>query len=110
MIDLNFYVLNHVVKLPVLYFKATNSTYLNQRINADSNTVISFVLGNILEVITNALTIIFLTYVSIKINVKLTLVLIPLIPVYVFLYFAFRKPLYKQGYDLKEKQNKFFQK
>lgn len=43
MIDLNFHVLNHVIKLPVLYFKDIYSTYLNQRINADSNTVISFV-------------------------------------------------------------------
>lgn len=110
MVDLNFYVLNHVIKLPVLYFKNMDSAYLTQRINADSNAVISFVLGNSLTILTNGLTIIFLMYLSIRINRKLTLILIPLIPVYLFLYFIFRKPLYKQGYDLKEKQSKFFSK
>lgn len=110
MVDLNFYVLNHVIKLPILYFKDVNSTYLTQRTNADSNTIISFVLGNMLEILTNALTVIFLMYISIKINLKLTLVLTSLIPLYLFLYFTFRKPLYKQSYSLKEKQNKFFSK
>jgi len=110
MIDLNFYVLNHVVKLPILYFKDIDSTYLTQRLNADSNTVISFVLGNIVNILTSGLTIIFLMYISIKINLKLTLILIPLIPIYLFLYFTFRKPLYKKGYELKEKQSKFFSK
>ncbi|UZQ82980.1 ABC transporter transmembrane domain-containing protein [Thermoanaerobacter sp. RKWS2] len=110
MTDLNFYVLDHVTKLPILYFKGVDSAYLNQRINSDSNTVVSFVLANMLDILTNALTIIFLAYISMRINAKLTLELMALIPLYIFLYFVFRKPLYIRGYELKEKQNEFFQK
>ncbi len=63
MVNLNFDILNHVIKLPVLYLKDTDNVYLTQRINADSNTVISFVLRNFLEILTNALSIIFLIYI-----------------------------------------------
>ncbi|TCO59159.1 ABC transporter ATP-binding protein [Caldanaerobacter subterraneus] len=110
MTDLNFYVLDHVTKLPILYFKGVDSAYLNQRINFDSNTVVSFVLANMLDILTNALTIIFLAYISMRINAKLTLELMALIPLYILLYFVFRKPLYIRGYELKEKQNEFFSK
>ncbi|MDI3519924.1 MAG: ATP-binding cassette, subfamily bacterial [Caldanaerobacter sp.] len=48
MTDLNFYVLDHVTKLPILYFKGVDSAYLNQRINSDSNTVVSFVLAKVI--------------------------------------------------------------
>lgn len=81
-IDLNLSVLNHVSKLPILYFKDIDTTYLNQRINSDSNTLVSFILNNILNIIIKALTLIFLFYVSFKINRKITIILMPLIPLY----------------------------
>jgi ABC-type multidrug transport system fused ATPase/permease subunit len=81
-IDLNLSVLNHVSKLPILYFKDIDTTYLNQRINSDSNTLVSFILNNILNIIIKALTLIFLFYVSFKINRKITIISMPLIPLY----------------------------
>lgn len=67
-------------------------------------------MGNCLNIIINFLTIIFVFYISIKINLKLTIILASLVPFYLILYLLFQKPLYKSSYDLKEKQNKFFSK
>lgn len=109
-IELNFKALEHISKMPILYFKNLDSAYLNQRINSDSNTLISFVLSNFLDILIRALTLIIVFYISFKINRKLTMILIPLIPLYLAIYFIFKKPLFKSGYELKEKQNKFFSK
>ena len=109
-IELNFKALEHISKMPILYFKNLDSTYLNQRINSDSNTLISFVLSNFLDILIRASTLIIVFYISFKINRKLTMILIPLIPLYLAIYFIFKKPLFKSGYELKEKQNKFFSK
>jgi ABC-type bacteriocin/lantibiotic exporter with double-glycine peptidase domain len=108
--ELNFKALEHISKMPILYFKNLDSAYLNQRINSDSNTLISFVLSNFLDILINALTLIIVFYISFKINRKLTMILIPLIPLYLAIYFVFKKPLFKSGYELKENQNKFFSK
>ncbi|WP_350343075.1 ABC transporter ATP-binding protein [Proteinivorax tanatarense] len=110
MIDLNFDVLNHLLKMPIRYFENKNSGYLNHRINNDSSVVVNFLLDNLLNIVSNALTIIILFYISFTINVKMTLILIPVFPLYLFLYYIFRKPLYRRNYDLKEKQNIFFSK
>ena len=96
--------------MPILYFKNLDSTYLNQRINSDSNTLISFILSNFLDILIRALTLIIVFCISFKIDRKLTMILIPLIPLYLAIYFIFKKPLFKSGYELKEKQNKFFSK
>ncbi|WP_077369140.1 ABC transporter transmembrane domain-containing protein [Anaerosalibacter sp. Marseille-P3206] len=108
--ELNFKALEHISKMPILYFKNLDSAYLNQRINSDSNTLISFVLSNFLDILINALTLIIVFYISFKINRKLTMILILLIPLYLAIYFVFKKPLFKSGYELKENQNKFFSK
>jgi len=108
--ELNFKALEHISKMPILYFKNLDSAYLNQRINSDSNTLISFVLSNFLDILINALTLIIVFYISFKINRKLTMILIPLIPLYLAIYFVFKKTLFKSGYELKENQNKFFSK
>ncbi|MGV8147338.1 MAG: ABC transporter transmembrane domain-containing protein, partial [Alkaliphilus sp.] len=43
-------------------------------------------------------------------NSEITLILLPLIPLYMMLYFVFRKPLYEKNYHFKEEQNMFFSK
>lgn len=77
-IELNFNVLEHIMKMPILHFKNIDSAYLNQRVNSDSNTLVSFVVGNFLSIITKFLTLIFVSWISFNINYKLTLMLIPL--------------------------------
>ncbi|MGV8147121.1 MAG: ABC transporter transmembrane domain-containing protein, partial [Alkaliphilus sp.] len=105
MMDLNFYLLNHLVRMPSRYFENKDSGYLNHRINNDSSVVISFVLYHIFGIIINALTIIVLLYICLNFNSEITLILLPLIPLYMMLYFVFRKPLYEKNYHFKEEQN-----
>lgn len=47
MIDLNFDILKHLVKMPIRYFENKDSGYLNHRINNDSSVVINFLLNSI---------------------------------------------------------------
>ena len=44
---LNASLLKHVKKLPLSYFKNMDIVYLNQRINADTNVVINFIITDI---------------------------------------------------------------
>lgn len=108
--ELNYEVLRHVKKLPMTFFKNTDTVYLNQRINNDSNVVIGFsvsILINALIMLISFISIFMLMY---NLNIKITIIVLLSIPVYIFLYLVFKKPLYKSNYDYKEEQSKFFQK
>ncbi|MBU5437455.1 ABC transporter ATP-binding protein/permease [Tissierella sp. MSJ-40] len=108
MFDLNAHILDHVKKMPILYFNDKDSTYLNQRINSDCNTITSFVINSFPNIIINSLTLIVIFCVFSKINIYLTLLLLILIPVYLFIYKLFERPLYDYGYEYKESQSSFF--
>ncbi|WP_346938786.1 ABC transporter ATP-binding protein [uncultured Clostridium sp.] len=108
--ELNYEVLRHIKKLPMTFFKNTDTVYLNQRINNDSNAVIGFsvsILINSLIMIVSFISIFLLMY---NLNIKITIIVLLSIPIYIFLYMIFKKPLYKSNYDYKEEQSKFFSK
>lgn len=106
--ELNYDILEHVKRLPLMFFNNTNTSYLNQRINADANTVVIFVANNSTSFVTNCLSIVFSLAILTYTNLKLTFILITLIPIYIVLYVKFRKPLFDKGYKLKEEQSRFF--
>lgn len=108
--DLNYYILDHVKYLPLEYFGKVNTTYLNQRINGDSNSIVSFIVSNYVNIFVNSLTFIYIVCFVLKVDFKIGISLFILIPIYIIIYFMFKKPLYKIGYNLKEIQNKFFSK
>lgn len=108
--DLNYEVLKHVKKLPMEFLKNTDTVYLNQRINGDSNVVVNFsvsIIINILIMIISFFSILILLY---NLNIKITFIILLSIPVYVFMYILFKKPLYKSNYRYKEEQSRFFSK
>lgn len=108
--DLNFEIIEHIKKLPMLYFKNTNSTYLNQRINSDAASVTDFVIDNITNIFIQASTFLISLSILFTINKTITIILLFLIPIYLVIYIVFKRPLYKYSYDMKEKQNNFFAK
>lgn len=108
--DLNYFVLEHVKRLPLDYFRKVNTTYLNQRINTDSNAIISFVIDNYINILIKCITFIYIEVYIFYIDYRIGIVLSILLPFEVILYFVFKNPLYKLGYTLKEEQNKFFSK
>ncbi len=107
-LDFNISVLSHVKKLPILFFKNLDATYLNQRINSDSNTLIAYVLNTIVNLFIKIIIAFVILIILLNVTPKLTVVLCVLLPIYSLVYMLLKKPLYKTGYAYNENQNHFF--
>ncbi|PJI09183.1 MULTISPECIES: ABC transporter ATP-binding protein [Clostridium] len=105
---MSYYILDHIKKLPIFFFYNQNAAYLNQRVNTDTTAVSQFVLDEIKNLIVNILSLIISSIILMRINLKIASVLIILIPIYLALYFFFKKRLYKLSYKYKECQNLYF--
>ncbi len=108
--DLNKYVIDHLQNISISYFTNTDTVYLNQRVNNDSNSIIIFCIGVIISIIVNLITFIFTSILLIKINYRIAIIMFTLITLYVFMYSIFKKPLYKKSFEVKEAQSGFFSK
>lgn len=108
--DLNFDLIERVERFPLKILQSQDTTYLNQRISMDCNNVVSFFLNNLIDLLTNTLTIIMIVYVIIRINIRVGILLSATIPLYILAYVFLKKPLYDIGYKVKEKQNTYFAK
>lgn len=106
--EFNYDVLEYVKKVEIEYFHNVNTTYLNQRINMDCSSIISFVFDNILNIFMNVLTVIFITILIIKLNYKISIFLILLIPINIIIYLMFKNKIYSTSYEMNEFQNKYF--
>ncbi len=107
---MNISVIEHLKRLPLLYFNEVDIAYMNQRINSDTSYITSFVIENFINLPVKAITIVFLTIYIMMLNLRLGSSLIILIPMYILVYYIFRKKLYKTEYAYRESQNKFFSK
>lgn len=105
---ITYKVLNHIKLLPINFFYNKNSAYLNQRINMDSSNIADFTVNNIRELLVNIISFILSIYILMTINLKITSILIILIPGYLLLYTLFRKKLYKSNFKYKEFNNRLF--
>ncbi|KGM95837.1 hypothetical protein Z968_08040, partial [Clostridium novyi A str. 4552] len=106
--QVSYDILEYVKKANIQYFHDMDVTYLNQRINMDCSIITSFIIDNIIQMIINTSTIIIVTILIIKLNFKVSIFLIFLIPVNIIIYMVFKNKLFRTSYQLKESQNKFF--
>lgn len=106
--EISYNILDHIKKLPIFFFYNQNAAYLNQRVNTDSTAVSEFSINQIKNLIFNILSLAISSVILIKINLKISSVLIILIPIYLILYFFFKKKLYKANFKYKESQNLYF--
>ncbi|MCI1476941.1 MAG: ABC transporter ATP-binding protein/permease [Clostridium beijerinckii] len=106
--EISYHILDHIKKLPIFFFYNQNAAYLNQRVNTDSTAVSEFSINQIKNLIFNILSLAISSVILIKINLKISSVLIILIPIYLILYFFFKKKLYKANFKYKESQNLYF--
>lgn len=106
--SMNFDVLEHMKRLPYLYLKNTDATYLSNRVNSDTNDLTSFLIETILGLSLNLLSIVIISLLLFRINSAIALLMACLVPAYWLLYKLFQKPLYKSVLASKEVQNKFF--
>lgn len=104
----NFDVLDHVKHLPLIFFSDKDSFYINQRINADSNVIVSFLISSFIKITTLIFSFIVLFTILLKLNVHITIIAVITIPVYLTLYNIFKKLLYNRTLEFKEVQNRLF--
>lgn len=102
------YLIEHIKRLPLSYFKDVNPNYLCQKINMDSNIITAFAIDNVANCVLNIMTFAWITYYIFNLNIKLALILLIFIPVYIIEYMLFKKPLYKYNLNFKENQNNLY--
>lgn len=105
---INREILLYVKDLSLLFFENTNSAYLSQRINQDSNVVSVFCIQLIKNIIINVLMFIVPLYLIILYNKSVIIILIIISIIYSVTYLLCKKPLYHRNLAFKETQNLFF--
>ncbi|ASA25482.1 ABC transporter ATP-binding protein [Paenibacillus donghaensis] len=106
--ELNVMVIEHVKSLPISFIENSDVAYLNQRINNDSNEIITFSISIIGSIIVNSSIFLVTFLVLIKSNVKIAIVFLFLIIIYTLLYKILKNPLYTKTMEYKESQSHFF--
>ncbi len=107
---LNKHVIDHLQNISILHYKNTDTVYLNQRINNDSNVIIIFCIETIVNIVVNITIFIFTVILLININYKIAIILAVLAIMYIIIYSVFKKSLYEKSFEVKEAQSNFFSK
>ena len=97
-----------IQKLPLFFFRDKDVAYLSQRLNSDTDSLVSFTQNNIIAIIVKTATLSIVLLLLLRMNARLTLVLLPLIPLYIIQYCHFKKPLYKSNYAVREQLSQYF--
>lgn len=106
--ELNRDIILHIQNLPLSYIEQNNTASLNQRINYDSNALISFCIDFFQNILVHTLTIIFSLLLIYSFNTTIAITLSVFIPIYICLYYFLKKNIYSSSFDLKEKQAIYF--
>lgn len=106
--DISFEIYEYLKKVSLSFYKDVDSVYMVSKINDDSNVIVNFILSNIISIISESLSFILGTYIVYSISPLLSLIMVCVIPVYIFIYIKFRKRVYESSFSFKESQNKYF--
>lgn len=82
--DLNSDVIRHIQHLPVSFLKKQNMAYLNQRVNNDSNQVITFCINIVQGILINSLKLLLSIFVLVQFSCNITLLFIAIICAYTY--------------------------
>lgn len=100
--------LQHLLEVRQKFIKEMDSSNIAQKIFADSEEIVKFIIQNFLGVFTKTLTIIYVIVFLLKTNRNLSYLLFVLTPLYFVVYIFFRKKVYNASFLYKEEQNFFF--
>ena len=106
--ELNFSLLEHVKRVPLQFVEKQDMSYLNQRINNDSNAIIIFSINLINNLIINVTSLLFSIIILYRISYFITIVLFILIFIYGIMYIALKSYLFDMSILEKESQSYFF--
>lgn len=108
--QISFSLYEKLKKVNLSYYHNLDTVYLVNRINSDSNDIISFFTSNILSFITQLLTMILGVLLLAYINLPIAIVTIVVIPFYILIYNIFKKKLYDVNYNFFEQRSEYFSK
>lgn len=85
-----------------------NPSYLNERINTDSNTIVIFTLNLISKTISSALTLIISLVILFQLNNAFFFIALILCILYIAIYIIFKDKIFQMSLLFKENQSQFF--
>lgn len=100
--------LKHLQKISISHIEQQDLGSLNEKINNDSNTVTSFIIKTVGDVIINFATLLFSIYILIELNGALGILMLFIGFIYCLIYLLLRKNIYKLSFKLLEEQATFF--
>jgi ATP-binding cassette subfamily C protein len=95
-------------KIPLLEFKKFPPSYLNSRINQDSNNLAIFFINNFPAIITNSLKFIISLFIILTIDLNVFIAMLIFAPIYILAYLNLQKPIFKKNTEFLEQQNIYF--
>ncbi len=106
--QLNRDVIAHIQKLPLSFFHGKNLAYLTQRINGDSNALMTFCISAIQNFLTNFVAILLAFSFLYVFNPVVACLMCVLVVIYYLAFIAMRTSLFQKGYEFKEIQSEYF--
>lgn len=105
--SLNEAIISHLQKIPLIILDGQDIAYLNQRVNADSNSLISFCLSLLTGALINLISLIFSVYIILKTNIWMTAGILMLVIIYYLLYRFSKNILQKIILEQKEASDRY---
>lgn len=106
--ELNKSALAHLQRVSYSFVKNQDTAALNQRINNDSNVLITFYISLCQNIVINVITVFIGFAIIASFNMILAEVLFVLIPCYSLAYSIFKQKLFDRGLKLKQSQTDYF--
>lgn len=108
--ELNSDVLRHIEKLSMTFIKNQDMAYLNQRINNDSNMIVTFCINIVQGILINSLKLLLTILLLLSFSKTIGILLALIIFLYVVIYIVLRKRLFIMKFMLTESQATYFAK
>ena len=106
--DIYTSMVSHIHSSPFSFVYKKNSIYLNELISTESNTLTSFSLNILQNMLTNIVTIIYSLYFSYKLIGVFGLITLILLPIYYFIYHKLRHKLHSKNKILNDIHNRYY--
>jgi len=98
----NFRIIKHIQDLDLSFMLQKNPVYISQRINADSNVIVGFILNNISQTTISSLQFLIVLVYIFWTNPLIGSIILLLDVVYVIFYFLVKKKIEQYKYELKD--------
>lgn len=108
--QLNMNILNKLQRVSIHYLQANDVSYLNQRINNDSNAIVIFIINLVKDIVINIITLVYSITVLIRINTLIAALFIAIVIFYLILFKAIKNKLVILKRELLERQGEYFSK